>query len=116
MIVRSVPSSDFKTIFDQGNFFRSTHFNLKVHRLNDEQDTVYFGAVISKKKDKLAVHRNRTRRLLREDLRLSNLEGLGGMAFVFIPNEKGMGKSLTEYSEEIKRILLSLSPNGGGGS
>ncbi|OGC58514.1 ribonuclease P protein component [candidate division WWE3 bacterium RIFCSPLOWO2_01_FULL_42_11] len=109
MLVKSVPAKDFKLIFDQGNFYRCKKFNLKVHRLNDDKDTVYFGAVISKKKDKLAVHRNRTRRLLREALRLSNLAGLGGMAFVFIPNEKGMGKSLVEYQGEIEDILKVIN-------
>ena len=109
MLVKSVPATDFKSIFDQGNFYRCKKFNLKVHRLNDDKDTVYFGAVISKKKDKLAVHRNRTRRLLREALRLSNLAGLGGMAFVFIPNEKGMGKSLVEYQGEIEDILKVIN-------
>lgn len=105
MKVRSTPAKDFKLIFDKGNFYRSQNFNLKTLHLTDDTESVFFGAIVSKKKDKLAVHRNRTRRVLREALRQSSLEGLGGTAFVFIPHESGMGKSLVEYLGEIREIL-----------
>lgn len=74
---RLLNSADFKSVFD-GAKFKAPHKNLLVLANPAATDSPRLGLVVAKKNAKLAVQRNRIKRLTRDSFRLNQaaLEGL----------------------------------------
>jgi ribonuclease P protein component len=87
--------SEFDAVFKRGSRFLSDCFAL--HYLKMDRDYPRLGMVISKRNCRLAVHRNRLKRLIREHFRLNRAK-LPGFDFVVLL------KSSTEKMSDLERV------------
>lgn len=96
---------EFREVLKKGRMYQSPIFGLLVLDLKDEEKK--FGFVVSKKISKLAVERNRVKRLLAEGVRKNlNLvkEGTRG---VFLPRKIMLGMKMEQVEKEIKKYLMT---------
>lgn len=66
---RLLTPSQFQSVFSNPSRFGSSHFTILITQSND--DKARLGLAIAKKRVKLAVQRNRIKRLVRESFRLN---------------------------------------------
>ena len=108
------------------NRLRTTYEFNKVRRLGDKQDAVFFriyyldiskhqedkntkiGIVVSNKLSKLAVVRNRTKRVFREVVRLNFEKIREGYWIVIHPKVTSLDKGYEEISTEFTKVLQNL--------
>ena len=69
---RLLKASDYKRVFDHAPF-RASHENLLILSRSNELDHARLGLVVAKKNVRLAVSRNRFKRLVRESFRQQHL-------------------------------------------
>lgn len=67
---RLLTPSQFQSVFSNPSRFGSSHFTILITANNEQQNRL--GLAIAKKRVKLAVQRNRVKRLVRESFRLNN--------------------------------------------
>lgn len=94
---------EFREVLEKGKMYQSPIFGLLTLNLDDGGKK--FGFVVSKKISKLAVERNRVKRLLAEGVRKNlNLvkEGTRG---IFLPRKIILNLKSNEVEEEIVRWL-----------
>lgn len=94
---------DFENVFQKGAYFSENFLALKV--VENNLKTSRFGFMVSKKISKKAVVRNRIKRLLRESVRLMQIEVKSGFDMVFISRSGIVKKSLKEISGTVKKLL-----------
>lgn len=94
---------DFENIFAKGKTIKAKYFFLKI--VNTVNLDSRIGFIVSKKVSKLAVERNRIKRLFREAVRLDMASIKPGYDLVFIILNSAKEKDLTEIKKEIKFIL-----------
>lgn len=97
---------EFEAVFKGGRLVKGNSIFLKY--LANGTDKTKVGFVVSKKVSKLAVERNKTKRRMREYVRLRKKEIKDGLSIIFIalPQAKSM-----DY-EDIKKDLESLFNKG----
>lgn len=97
--------SDFDRVFKRGKKVVSDSFNL-FYLLRKKQTVPRFGVVVSKKTEKSAVKRNKTRRMFKEVLRkiIPDIVEMG-VDMVFFSSEKTQGKESIRISNEVKATL-----------
>ncbi|GHF90190.1 ribonuclease P protein component [Thalassotalea marina] len=66
---RLLTPSQFQSVFSNPSRFGSSHFTILITQSNDDNNRL--GLAIAKKRVKLAVQRNRIKRLVRESFRLN---------------------------------------------
>ena len=99
--LRLLCAADFKPVFDDAPFRSSHQYFLILARLN-QQTQPRLGLVMAKKHMKLAVERNRMKRLIRESFRLQQQE-LAGLDIVVL-SRKGMDNlSNSEFSQQLNQ-------------
>jgi ribonuclease P protein component len=99
--LRLLCASDFKPVFDNAPFRASHQYFLILARLND-QTIPRLGLVMAKKHMRLAVERNRMKRLIRESFRLHQ-EELSGLDIVVL-SRKGMDNlSNNDFSQQLNQ-------------
>lgn len=79
---RLLTPGQFKAVFD-GASFKASHHNLLILARQNHLAHARLGTVVSKKNVRLAVQRNRLKRILRERFRLSQVE-LSGLDIVVL--------------------------------
>ena len=97
--LRLLCAADFKPVFDNAPFRASHQYFLILARLNNQAQP-RLGLVMAKKHMRLAVERNRMKRLIRESFRMQQ-QNLSGLDIVVL-SRKGMD-SLTnsEFSQQL---------------
>ncbi len=100
---RLVRKPDFEKVKEKGEKFQSHLFGLLV--FPNEEDVSRFGFVISTKLSKKAVKRNRVKRILREQVRLSLPKIKNGFDVIFLGKKALLEVSYKEIGKEIKRLF-----------
>ena len=99
--LRLLCAADFKPVFDNAPFRASHQYFLILARLN-QQTQQRLGLVMAKKHMKLAVERNRMKRLIRESFRLQQ-QDLAGLDIVVL-SRKGMDNlSSSEFTQQLNQ-------------
>jgi ribonuclease P protein component len=99
--LRLLCAADFKPVFDDAPFRASHQYFLILARLN-QQTQPRLGLVMAKKHMKLAVERNRMKRLIRESFRLQQ-QDLAGLDIVVL-SRKGMDSlSNSEFNHQLNQ-------------
>jgi len=99
---------DFDVVKSKGKYFGFTDFGVLVLKRRDNSPT-RVGFVVSKKISKLAVARNRIKRVLRESVR-NNLDKLGtGVDMVFLVKKDFSDKKVGVVEKEVLKALSSIS-------
>lgn len=98
-------STEFDAVFKQGTRLGGRCFAF--HFIKTEREYPRLGMVISKRNCALAVHRNRIKRIIREQFRL-NQQSLSGIDLVVALKSPIKKISDQEQSECIKKLFLQL--------
>lgn len=99
--LRLLCAADFKPVFDDAPFRASHQYFLILARLH-QQTQPRLGLVMAKKHMKLAVERNRMKRLIRESFRLQQ-QDLAGLDIVVL-SRKGMDSlSNSEFTQQLNQ-------------
>ncbi len=106
--LRLLKASDFKAVFDDARFKVSSPQVLFLARPND-QNSPRLGLVVSKKHAKLAVQRNRIKRIARESFRLQQ-HRLGGIDTIVLAraglvqlDNEAMNQMFAQLWKQLKR-------------
>jgi len=105
--------SEFDAVFKRGSRFLGDCFAL--HYLKMERDYPRLGMVISKRNCRLAVHRNRMKRLIREHFRL-NQQQLPGFDFVVLLKSSSEKMSDLELKRCVEKLFTELMARCSGSS
>lgn len=99
--LRLLCAADFKPVFDNAPFRASHQYFLILARLNNQAQP-RLGLVMAKKHMRLAVERNRMKRLIRESFRLQQ-QDLTGLDIVVL-SRKGMDSlSNNEFTQQLNQ-------------
>ncbi|SRR5258708_3228166 len=106
---RLTKKSDFENVRESGRFFPSKNFSISFVKRKEGRDS-RFGIIVSKKISKLAVDRNRARRIIKEIIR-KNIESVKpGYDNVILAKSgilrQNSAKIETELKEAWKKIGL----------
>ncbi len=93
-----------RTRFHNFQLIRTPYFVLKVAK--NDLPTSRFGFIISKKVSKLAVDRNRSRRVLRSGVEDMLEAIIPGMDFLFMQTKNLRNESTLEVKELLKNIFI----------
>ncbi|MCK5332758.1 ribonuclease P protein component [Candidatus Parcubacteria bacterium] len=94
---------DFENVFSKGRYISEKFLSLKI--VGNDLDISRFGFIISNKVSKKAVERNRSKRLLRESIRLLQ-DKIGPQTdFVFIAKKDIIGKDFEEVNACVEKLL-----------
>lgn len=99
---------NFNLVKKFGKAYHSKSFGLLVYKRGDDGLT-RFGFIISNKIDKLAVHRNRVKRAMRESARQTMLTLPNGLDMVFLAKKPILSLTTEEMMKEIKGFLTTTS-------
>ncbi len=97
--LRLLQSSDFKTVFDQPPFRASHQYFLILARPNN-LDHPRLGLVIAKKNIRLAVRRNRLKRLIRESFRHQQ-QSLAGLDVIVLARKSMDEMNNSDVTEQL---------------
>jgi ribonuclease P protein component len=105
---RLLNSSAYKRVFDDVAAKAGTKHMVLLARPNNEE-YARLGVVVSKKNVRLAVNRNRVKRIVRESFRLKQSE-LAGFDIVIIAKQgiDTQSESLWEHTEKVWKRLIDL--------
>ena len=107
---RTLKATEYKKVKKLGRTFQSNSFQLLVNNRNDKELTK-FGFIISNNVDKLAVHRNRVKRAMRESARQTMFSIPNGMDMIFIAKQNIIRITTDEIMKEMKEYLLNTRFN-----
>lgn len=110
--LRLLSSNDFQSVFNDAPF-RASHQHFLVLARANHLDRPRLGLVIAKKHVRLAVQRNRIKRLIRESFRLQQ-QSLAGIDVIVLAR-KGMGElpsaAITkQLNQQWQRVLRKAQP------
>ena len=94
---------DFENVFSKGRYVSEKFLTLKV--VGNDLAYSRFGFIISNKVSKKAVERNRSKRLLRESIRLMQSRIKPKVDFVFIAKKEIIGKDFSEVNDCVEKLL-----------
>jgi ribonuclease P protein component len=94
---------DFERIFKKGFYFSEKFLMLK--SVNNDLRVSRFGIIVSNKISKKASERNRTKRLLRESIRLLQKDIKPGLDCVFIAKDGIINKDFEEVKSSVEKLL-----------
>ncbi|MBU1127025.1 MAG: ribonuclease P protein component [Patescibacteria group bacterium] len=97
---------DFTAFKTKAALYQSPIFGLLV--LENKEDVLRFGFIVSKKIDKRAVVRNRIKRVLSEAVFLNLGKIKHGYDFVFLAKKEILGNSFSQVSLEIEKLFSEL--------
>jgi ribonuclease P protein component len=104
--LRLLNSSDFQKVFDDAPF-RASHQNFLILARSNTQTTPRLGLVIAKKHLRLAVERNRFKRLIRESFRTQQ-QSFAGLD-VIVLSRKGLGDLSNEtFSHQLNQQWIRI--------
>lgn len=110
---RLLTASEFKAVFD-GASIKSSHRYLLLLARPNQLPVARLGTVVSKKNARLAVQRNRLKRLLREQFRLSQQE-LAGLDIVALAKpglwQQDNAAIVTLINQQWARLLRQWPPS-----
>lgn len=104
---RLIKKSEFSEILTKGKIFQGHLFGISVYERDDELPAK-IGIIVSKKISKLAVKRNRTKRLLRESLRRLIKNAPDGLGLVFLTKKKLLEATQDEVFRETERLFREI--------
>ncbi|MBW6440940.1 ribonuclease P protein component [Patescibacteria group bacterium] len=94
---------DFENIFNHGAYSSERFLTIKF--IKNKELFSRFGFIVSKKISKKAVQRNRIKRILREEIRLSELQIKKGYDVVFIAKSGIELKTHPEIKDIVDKLL-----------
>lgn len=98
-------AADFQLVFRQRKWVGSHHFTFYFRK--NELDHLRFGVVTAKRNIRLAVSRNRVRRMIREGLRL-NQHALAGLDVVVVAKYKADQTQNQELQQCLAKLITRL--------
>lgn len=98
--------TDFNRVKKLGKANHSISFVLIIHNRNDDKPS-RFGFVVSKNIDKLAVHRNRVNRALKEAVRQTMMDLPDSLDMLFIAKEPILSLTTEKIMKEVKEYLIN---------
>lgn len=103
---RLLTPGHFKTVFDNSSRYGSSHFTILITSNPDSNNRL--GMAIAKKRVKLAVQRNRMKRLVRESFRLNqhNLPAVDLVVMVKSGIDKLDNEEINKQLEKIWRKII----------
>lgn len=105
--LRLLHSSDFKLVFDQPDYRASSREFLLLARCN-QQTQPRLGLVIGKKSVRRAVGRNRIKRVMREQFRLSQQQ-MGGFDIVLLARRGADQFDTPQLQVQLQSLLQQLN-------
>lgn len=107
-VFRGLNRIDFQKSLTEGKLIQSPLFAISV--IKSEEDKNQFGFIVSKKISKLAVSRNRIKRLLSESVR-ENIKNWGEQKYkiIFLARRSLLEKKFGEVEAEVRRVLKNLN-------
>ena len=104
---RLTGDSNFATVKKKGTLYQCPDVGVVIYNRNDDSPT-RFGSIISTKISKMAVHRNRVARSLREAAR-QNLTRIGkGYDIVFLAKKTITNKTTDEIMSQIHTLFAEV--------
>jgi len=107
---RTIKATQYDKVKKSGKVYQSKSFQVLINNRNDKNPT-RFGFIISNNVDKLAVHRNRVKRAMRESARQTMLSVPNGMDMIFIAKQNMVRMTTDEIMKEMKEYLLNTRFN-----
>lgn len=105
---RLTGEKNFDRVKKKGKLYQSENFGMAVYDRKDDSPT-RFGFIISTKISKMAVHRNRLARALREAARY-NLKKIGsGKDIVFLAKKSITSKTTDEIMKEVNDTISTAT-------
>lgn len=104
---RLTKKSEFSEVLTKGKIFQGLLFAIAVYKRNDGLPA-RAGIIVSKKISKLAVKRNKAKRLLRESLRRLIKDAPDGLGLVFLTKKKLLEATQDEVSRETERLFEEI--------
>lgn len=98
-------SSENSRLQQTGRRFQSSLLTLLVANRDDNSEPTRFAVVVSKKLDKRATRRNRTKRLLREALRMLLPQFLPGYDVVMYAKKIFWEEKVSDIWSEVEKLL-----------
>ncbi|KKQ24900.1 MAG: Ribonuclease P protein component [Candidatus Woesebacteria bacterium GW2011_GWA1_37_8] len=107
---RTLKATEYDKVKKLGKVYQSNSFQLLINDRKDKNLTK-FGFIISNNVDKLAVHRNRVKRAMRESARQTMFSIPNGMDMIFIAKQNIVKMTTDEIMKEMKEYLLNTRFN-----
>lgn len=104
--LRLLTASDYKAVFDKADYKVSSS-QLLILAINNGDETPRLGLVIAKKNVKLAVQRNRIKRLARESFRQQQ-QLLGGLDIVILARAGLAGMDNASFTALLEKLWRDL--------
>lgn len=95
---------NFKKVKNEGRVYQASDFGVCVLKKNSEE-TSRFGVIVSKKVDKLAVHRNRVKRSITESIRRNIGDIETGYDMVFLVKKSLMKESTESIMNKVQKWI-----------
>lgn len=100
---RVTEDRDFQKIYKKGRYAHAKTF--KLNYLENKRSFTRFTIVVSKKTEKGAVKRNRTKRIFREVIKAIYPEVITGFDFIINIKKEGVGADLSSVKSDIKETF-----------
>lgn len=105
---RLLTTYEYNKVRREGNKYNSQLFYLYYLELKDSTKPTRVGIVLSKKFSKIAVERNRVKRVFSEVIRLNLNKVKGGFWVVIHPRQLSKDKGYEEINSEFNKVLSEI--------